>query len=65
MADSDVRERFGQSHRAGRTSFDLVPSKLRRCSTAGPAWAPWSAMPTRSGLSWRGSAGSPQPEPHH
>jgi LuxR family maltose regulon positive regulatory protein len=30
MADSDVRERFGQSHRAGRTSFDLVPSKLRR-----------------------------------
>jgi LuxR family transcriptional regulator, maltose regulon positive regulatory protein len=30
MADSDVRERFGQSYRAGRTSFDLVPSKLRR-----------------------------------
>jgi hypothetical protein len=30
MADSDVRGRFGQSYRAGRTSFDLVPSKLRR-----------------------------------
>jgi LuxR family transcriptional regulator, maltose regulon positive regulatory protein len=30
MTDSDVRERSGQSYRAGRTSFDLVTSKLRR-----------------------------------
>jgi LuxR family transcriptional regulator, maltose regulon positive regulatory protein len=30
MADSDVRERSGQSYRAGRTLFDLVTSKLRR-----------------------------------
>jgi LuxR family maltose regulon positive regulatory protein len=30
MSDSDVRERPGRGHRAGRSSFDLVASKLRR-----------------------------------
>jgi len=30
MGDSDVRQQAGRSQRAGRSSFDLVASKLRR-----------------------------------
>jgi len=30
MVDSDVRERSGESHRAGGPTFDLIVSKLRR-----------------------------------
>src|SRR5271167_1725535 len=33
MDDSEVRERVGQAHRAGRPAFDLVASKLRRPRT--------------------------------
>ena len=54
MGESDVRQRDGQSQRAGRSAFDLVASKLR-----GPLIRPGTVL--RSSLIERLAVGDPSP----